>query len=121
MMKKHLHYLISCLVFLLTVPSLSKANVTLPAIFSVRMVLQQNSEVTIWGWGKPLEPINVIGSWDHQTVQTTANNHANWQVKLKTPAAGGPYTLIVMGYNTIVLQDVLIGEVWLCSGQSNME
>jgi sialate O-acetylesterase len=85
------------------------------------MVLQQNSDVTIWGWAKPLEQVTVIGSWDRQAVQTTANNHANWQVKLKTPGAGGPYTLIVMGYNTIVLEDVLIGEVWLCSGRSNME
>ncbi len=105
----------------LFMPGLLVANVTLPAIFGDRMVLQQQSEVTIWGWAKPLEPVSVIASWDRQAIQTKADNHATWQVKLKTPAAGGPHTLVIMGYNTIVLQDVLIGEVWLCSGQSNME
>jgi sialate O-acetylesterase len=121
MKKKYFYYFIVCLILLLMLPPLSKANVILPAIFSDRMVLQQNSEVTIWGWAKPLEQITVIGSWDRKAVHTTTDNHANWQVKLNTPAAGGPYTLIVMGYNTIVLQDILIGAVWLCSGQSNME
>jgi sialate O-acetylesterase len=109
------------LVLWLLLPALSNANVTLPAIFNDHMVLQQQREVTIWGWARALEPITVIASWDRQAKETTADNHANWQVKLKTPVAGGPYTLIIMGYNTIVLQDVMIGEVWLCSGQSNME
>lgn len=121
-MKKQLSIIIvCCLVLFLILPSLSEANVTLPAIFSDHMVLQQNSEVTIWGWGKPLEQITVIGSWDRNPVQTITDNQANWQVKLTTPKAGGPYSLLISGYNTIFLQDVLIGEVWLCSGQSNME
>lgn len=98
-----------------------EANVTLPALFSDHMVLQQNTEVTVWGWAKPLEKISVVASWDGVQVKTQADNHANWQVKLKTPTAGGPHTITVSGYNTIVLQDVLIGEVWLCAGQSNME
>lgn len=123
-MKKIIAYYFATLWWLalgLLLPALSKANVTLPAIFGDHMVLQQQCEITIWGWARALEPIVVITSWDRQAVQTTADNHANWQVKLKTPAAGGPYTVVVMGYNTIVLQDVMIGEVWLCSGQSNME
>lgn len=97
------------------------ANVTLPAIFGDHMVLQQNASLTVWGWGRPLEDVSVTGSWDRKTVRAKTDNHANWHVKLDTPAAGGPYTLTILGSNTIVLEDVFIGEVWLCSGQSNME
>lgn len=97
------------------------ANVVLPAIFADHMVLQQNSEITIWGWGKPYEQISVVGSWNNDTVKTFTNNQANWKVTLKTSKAGGPYTVTVKGYVTLVLNDVLLGEVWLCSGQSNME
>jgi len=97
------------------------ANVSLPAVFSDHMVLQQNAEVTIWGWANPSEEVTVTGSWDKNAVKTKANNLAQWQVKIKTPALGGPHTLTVQGYNTIEIQDVLMGEVWLCSGQSNME
>jgi sialate O-acetylesterase len=99
----------------------SAGAVTLPAIIGPHMVLQQNAEVTIWGWGKTGEEITVTGSWDNQPVKTKADNQARWEVKLKTSAAAGPHTLTVKGYNTLVLEDVLLGEVWLCSGQSNME
>ncbi|AKD03283.1 sialate O-acetylesterase [Pontibacter korlensis] len=99
----------------------SLANVGLPAIFSNHMVLQQNAEVTIWGWGKAQEPISVTTSWDQNTVKAVTSPNAKWQVKVKTPSAGGPYTVTIKGYNTIVLEDVMIGEVWLVSGQSNME
>lgn len=99
----------------------SKANVSLPAIFGNHMVLQQKSEITIWGWAKPFEEVGVTGSWDNVTVKVTVPNSASWQVKLNTPTAGGPYTITVKGWNTLVIEDILIGEVWLCSGQSNME
>ncbi|PRY09947.1 sialate O-acetylesterase [Pontibacter ummariensis] len=95
--------------------------VTLPAIFSDHMVLQQNAEVIIWGSAKAGEEVTVTGSWDNKSVTTKANNLAKWSVKLNTPPAGGPYTVTVKGYNTIVINDVLTGEVWLASGQSNME
>lgn len=98
------------------------ANVVLPAIFNHGMVLQQNSEITVWGWGKPLEEVSVTGSWDSKTVKVVIPNTATWQIKLQTPKGSNtPYTLTVQGYNQIVLNDILIGEVWLCSGQSNME
>lgn len=97
------------------------AKVTLPAIFTDHMVLQQNSEITVWGWAKPLEEVSVFASWDNDTVTTKGDNRANWQVTLRTPDAGGPYVITVVGYNTVTINDVLIGEVWLCSGQSNME
>ncbi len=102
-------------------PFSSLSAVELPAIFADHMVLQQNSSVTIWGWGKTGEEVTVTGSWNGTPVKAKADANAKWQVKLQTPAAGGPYTLKVQGYNTIELSDVLIGEVWLVSGQSNME
>ncbi|WP_237586996.1 sialate O-acetylesterase [Pontibacter russatus] len=102
--------------------SLSSAGaVSVPSIFGSHMVLQQNAEVTVWGSGKPGEEVTVTGSWDNKPVTTKASNLAKWSVKLNTPAAGGPYTLTIKGHNTITLEDVLAGEVWLCSGQSNME
>jgi sialate O-acetylesterase len=118
LMKKNLLLVFSILISSLT-PLL--ANISLPAIFSSHMVLQQQAEVTIWGWAKPGEEVKVTGSWDNQSISTKANNQSQWQVKLHTPAAGGPYTLQFQGYNSIRLEDILIGEVWLCSGQSNME
>lgn len=95
--------------------------VELPAIFGSGMVLQQNAEVTLWGWGKSGEEVTVTGSWDGKAVKVKTSPQAHWQLKLNTPAAGGPYTLTIQGYNLIEFTDVLIGEVWLVSGQSNME
>ncbi len=97
------------------------ANIVLPSVFGNGMVLQQETEVTIWGWGKPNEPVVVTPSWGTEIAKTKVDNTSVWQVKVKTPKAGGPYTIKIQGYNTIILEDILIGEVWLCSGQSNME
>ena len=99
----------------------ANAQLRLPSIISSGMVLQQNDSSAIWGWGNPGEKIYVTASWDNKTDSSTVNNRANWKIKLKTPAAGGPFTITLKGSNTIVLNDVLIGEVWVCSGQSNME
>lgn len=100
----------------------AKPDVILPAIFSDHMVLQQNAGVTIWGWAKPNEKIKITGSWDNTKEYTvTVNNQSAWNLVIQTPAAGGPYQLKIQGYNTIEISDVLIGEVWLGSGQSNME
>ncbi|HEX9652681.1 MAG TPA: sialate O-acetylesterase [bacterium] len=120
-MRGYLRYLCLCLASFNVITSPATAKVTLPAIFNHHMVLQQNSEIVLWGWAKPLEEVTVIASWNRQALQTKADNHANWRVQLNTPPAGGPYSLIIMGHNTIILEDVLVGEVWLCSGQSNME
>lgn len=97
------------------------ANVTLPNFFSDGMVLQRNTEVKIWGWGNPKEEIKVIPSWNSTVYQTITKNTANWEISIPTPKEGGPYTITINGYNEIILKDILIGEVWLCSGQSNME
>ena len=98
-----------------------KANVSLPAIWGDHMVLQQNAEVKLKAWGKPMEKIQFTTSWSSDTLKTTVDNSASWSVIFKTPKAGGPYSIKIQGYNTIEIHDILIGEVWLLSGQSNME
>jgi sialate O-acetylesterase len=99
----------------------SMAQLRLPAVISSGMVLQQNDSVQIWGWAGPGEKVFVTTSWNNQTDSATTTNLATWQLKVKTPKAGGPYTINIKASNSIVLNDVLIGEVWVCSGQSNME
>lgn len=99
----------------------AKADVRLPAIIGSHMVLQQNSNVNIWGWCGPGEKIKITTGWDTANYYTTGSSGAKWNLTIKTPTAGGPYTLTINGHNKIVLEDVLIGEVWDCSGQSNME
>jgi sialate O-acetylesterase len=98
------------------------ADVTLPAVFGDHMVLQQRSTATVWGWAEPGEKVTVKGSWQmFGGVSATAGKDGSWRVRLKTPGAGGPHTVSIKGSNEIVLNDILIGEVWVCSGQSNME
>ena len=100
----------------------SFAHVQLPSIFSEHMVLQQNTNVTIWGWGKPNEVIKITASWaPEKEYSVKVINQSAWSTDIETPEAGGPYQLKLQGYNTIEINDVLIGEVWLGSGQSNME
>jgi sialate O-acetylesterase len=119
-MKKTIRF--SMGVILLLISTLfAKANVSLPAIFGDNMVLQQKSEVTFWGWAKPFEEVSISTGWSTQEVKVTTGNQGTWELKVTTPFAGGPYKIKITGYNEIILQNVLIGEVWLCSGQSNME
>ena len=99
----------------------SYSQIKLPSIFSDNMVLQQNSEATVWGWGDPGSEIKISGSWSKDTVKAKISNQSAWKVKLKTPAAGGPFTISIKGNEEVVLKNVMIGEVWICSGQSNME
>lgn len=100
---------------------LTHAEVRLPAILTSHMVLQQNSNVTIWGWSEPSEKISIKTDWDTTAYFTKGGSDAKWKIQIKTPSAGGPYKIFIKGYNTIILDDILIGEVWDCSGQSNME
>ena len=95
------------------------ADIRLPQIFGDHMVLQRDSPLPIWGWAGPGEQVSVefLGQID----STSANAQGEWQVELPPAKAGGPHTLTVIGTNSIELQNVLVGEVWLCSGQSNME
>ncbi|WP_348800388.1 sialate O-acetylesterase [Flavobacterium adhaerens] len=106
---------------LILVSTTAFANVTLPNIFSDNMVLQRNSEVKIWGWANPQEEIGVTPSWNNQTYTVKTTNQAKWEIVIPTPKEGGPYTISLKGYNEVILKNILIGEVWVCSGQSNME
>jgi sialate O-acetylesterase len=96
------------------------ADVKLPALFSDNMVLQQKAEVALWGWADPGEKVEISGSWGRRKVKTTADAQGNWKTSINTAKAGGPFTLTFKGKNRIELKDVLLGEVWICSGQSNM-
>ncbi len=97
------------------------ADVKLPALFADQMVLQQQKEVALWGWASPGETVVIRGSWNPDgRVTVSADSEGNWKANLKTAKAGGPYTLTFTGNNTITIKEVLLGEVWLCSGQSNM-
>jgi len=98
-----------------------KAAVRLPAVLTSNMVLQQQSNVKFWGWSEPGERVVITTSWDHRTDSVKGTRDGKWQLLLPTPVAGGPYTIEVKASNRILLENVLIGEVWVCSGQSNME
>ena len=95
------------------------ATITLPKIFGDNMVLQRNKPITIWGWAKAGEKVTV--RFNQQQKSVVAGKSGKWQLQLQPENAGGPYQLRVTGKNTISLQNILVGEVWLCSGQSNME
>ena len=113
----------------LLIGSIAYAEVTLPRVIGSNMVLQRNMQTPIWGWASPDEEINITLSAEAEDVQPVATTTAvadadgNWQMKLPAMAAGGPYTLRITGSNTLELEltNVLFGEVWVCSGQSNME
>lgn len=114
---------IRILILLLVICTSSiQAQVSLPGIFSDNMVLQRNTEVNFWGWASPSEEVKLVASWNPEdTLTTIGSRQAKWTLKLKTPAGPGPYTITITGYNTITFKNVLVGEVWLASGQSNME
>ncbi len=103
-------------------PSPVPAAPTLPfvsPIFGDNMVLQRNKLDKIWGWSEPGDTVRVeIGS---NTASAVAGADRRWQVEIQPPPAGGPYTIKISGRQSVVLQNVLVGDVWLCGGQSNME
>ena len=119
-MKKLLGFSIF-LVFVLIASLTAEAKVTLPAIFSDNMVLQQNTQVNVWGKAAPGEKVTVKASWLDKPVTAKAAANGKWTVKLKTPKATTNQSVTVSGENEITINNVLIGEVWLCTGQSNME
>lgn len=120
---KNCKYIISLLIvsIILSISELH-AQISLPSIFTNHMVLQRNSDVDFWGYGTPGETISIIPQWlNGDTIYTKVGNMGKWVVSMKTHEAGGPYTIKFIGSSQLMLEDVLLGEVWLCSGQSNME
>ena len=98
------------------------AEIRLPAVFTDHMVLQRNSKVNFWGWGAPSETISIVPEWlEGDTIRTQVGNMGKWSVTIPSGKAGGPYKIEIIGSSKVVLSDIMLGEVWLCSGQSNME
>lgn len=110
--------LLLLLMFLL-ISSSGICDITLPRLISDGAVLQRDVELKIWGWSSSEEEVRLV--FNNQTFTTRADREGNWSLILPPQQAGGPYEMRVKGENEVILQNVLFGEVWLCSGQSNME
>jgi sialate O-acetylesterase len=104
---------------LITLASMANADVTLPYVLSSNMVLQRNLDIKVWGWAAPAEQVTV--TFRGKTVKTKADKQGNWLVKLPSGVEGGPFEMQIVGKNQITLANILVGDVWVCSGQSNME
>ncbi len=98
--------------------SITFAKVKLPALITDGMVLQREQKLKIWGWADVGEEVTI--NFHNQTYKTTTGKDKKWSVILPATGAGGPYTMLIKGNNEIKIDDILIGDVWLCSGQSNM-
>jgi len=99
----------------------SNAEIWLPSIFGDNMVLQQKSEVSVWGKAQPGASVSIKTSWNGKSYSIKAGSDGKWKTKVATPAAGGPYTMTISDGKAVTLKNIMIGEVWVCSGQSNME
>ena len=97
------------------------AEVKLPPVFADNMILQQNADVALWGESKPGASVNIVPSWSGNKVKAKADSQGRWFARVATPSAGGPYEISFNDGSEVVLKNILIGEVWICSGQSNME
>ncbi|MFL9843600.1 sialate O-acetylesterase [Flavobacterium rhizosphaerae] len=111
---KTLLFFITCTLFSLSALS----QVKLPRLVSDGMVLQRNEDINIWGWATPGEKVTV--KFNSKSYSATADNDSIWKIKLRKMNAGGPYTMDVKATNHITISNILVGDVWLCAGQSNM-
>lgn len=109
----------SVIIIFLLISVLANANVRMPLIFSDGMVLQRDKQIPIWGFADANESVEV--HFNKQIKKTTADKNGKWTVNLNAEKAGGPFELAIIGKNKITIKNVLVGEVWICSGQSNME
>ncbi|WP_161888734.1 sialate O-acetylesterase [Pontibacter russatus] len=106
------------LLYFLFSPSLSFSAIRLPSLIQDGMVLQRDTKLNIWGWASPGEKVKI--NFNGRKAGATAGADGKWRAILPPMKAGGPYTMVLKGENTITLKDILLGDVWLCSGQSNM-
>ncbi|MFZ4455071.1 MAG: sialate O-acetylesterase [Bacteroidales bacterium] len=98
------------------------AELRVASILGDNMVLQRNSEVKLWGTANPNETVTILASWTKTRIKTTSNENGHWLVKVKTGKAGGPYEMTFKaGKESVKITNILFGEVWICSGQSNMQ
>src|SRR6266850_2369670 len=117
MRKVFLLILVFCILPLL--PSRVQAEVRVPSIIGDNMVVQQGRKARVWGTAQPGESVTVTIAG--RTARTLANGQGHWQIFLGPSKAGGPFVLTIAGSNTLTFRNVLVGDVWICSGQSNME
>lgn len=103
-----------------TTSLLVQAKVELPPIFSDNMVLQQQTSAAIWGKSKPNSKITITNTWSKGKTTVIADNNGKWTTHIDTPKAGGPYEITLNDGEKVTIKNILIGEVWICSGQSNM-
>ena len=96
------------------------AQTHVASFFSDGMILQQQKSINIWGIDSAGTKIHVVSSWG-ETSQATTSTNGKWKLQLTTPTAGGPHAITIKGSSIVTINDVLIGEVWVCSGQSNMQ
>jgi len=109
-------------IFFLVIASSLNAEIKVASILGDNMVLQRNTEVKLWGKASPNQKLVINTSWNKIVSSVTCSEKGDWLVKVKTTDAGGPYSIsIKSGKESVVLKNILLGEVWLCSGQSNME
>jgi sialate O-acetylesterase len=120
-MKRSINSLMSILIALVITSSALLAEVKLPAIFGDNMVLQQQTEAAIWGKATLNTTVKVTTSWNKKSYTARADKDGNWKLKVSTPVAGGPYNITISDGKALTLKNIMIGEVWVCSGQSNME
>ncbi|NQT01533.1 MAG: sialate O-acetylesterase, partial [Planctomycetes bacterium] len=97
------------------------ADVKLPAVIGDNMVLQRGKKVSIWGWAKPGEEVMAGVSWHSMKWAVIADEEGKWIFRMNPPKAGGPYEMTISGKNMIKIKNIMVGEVWVCSGQSNMQ
>ncbi|MCK9410986.1 MAG: hypothetical protein M0Q53_01715 [Prolixibacteraceae bacterium] len=113
---------LECIVLFCLVASFSvNAGIKLPSVISSNMVLQQKSNVPLWGYASPNAEVFIATSWNNRQYKITANGQGQWRQTVSTPSAGGPYSIFFKEGNSIEVTNILIGEVWFCGGQSNME
>jgi sialate O-acetylesterase len=120
-MKRSYPALLTLLIVLVLVPGRLYGDIKLPAIFSDNMVLQQKTETAIWGLASGNSTVRISTSWNNKSYSTRAGSDGKWKIKIATPSAGGPYEISISDGKAMKLRNVMIGEVWVCSGQSNME
>ncbi|WP_462222679.1 sialate O-acetylesterase, partial [Ferruginibacter sp.] len=109
------------IIAIIAIPFFLSAKVQLPSFFSDGMVLQQQTNASVWGWAKQNAAVKIITSWNKKSYSAIADGNGKWMMKIATPVAGGPYSISISDGDPVMIKNILIGEVWLCSGQSNME
>ena len=113
--------LLLAIIFLFSISIISHSKVTLPPIFADNMVLQQQTDAAIWGNATPDTKVVITNTWSKDKVVVRSDADGKWFARVSTPVAGGPYNITISDGEKLTLKNVLIGEVWICAGQSNME